>query len=58
MIMCIAATPYPAKMRERLLEKGGIVARTADVVLLLLGILFSVAIITASDYSPFLYTNF
>ncbi|MBR0326286.1 MAG: hypothetical protein IIX09_00625, partial [Clostridia bacterium] len=58
MVMCIAATPYPAKMRERLLARGGVVAKTVDVVLLLLGIILSVAVITASDYSPFLYTNF
>ncbi len=58
MIMAIAATPYPAKMREKLLEKGNAAAKAADTVLLLLGILLSVAIITASDYSPFLYTNF
>ena len=38
--------------------RGGAAARTVDTVLLLLAILFSVAVITASDYSPFLYTNF
>ena len=58
LIMCIAATPYPARLRARLVEKNTVLVRVVDTALLLLGIIVSVAFITASDYSPFLYTNF
>ncbi|MBR6742654.1 MAG: MBOAT family protein [Clostridia bacterium] len=58
LIMCIAATPYPARLRARLVEKNTLLVRAVDTALLLLGIIVSVAFITASDYSPFLYTNF
>jgi len=58
MLFCIASTPYPARLREKLLSRGGVFAKTADTVLLVLGIIISFAFITASDYSPFLYTRF
>ena len=58
MLLGIAATPYPARLRRRFLDRTGRPGQVLDFVLLACGLLLSFAFIAASDYSPFLYTRF
>ena len=53
----IAATPFPARLWGKLKEKWGAVS-ILEPVLMLLGLVLSIAAMVSGTYSPFLYFNF
>lgn len=60
-ILVVAATPYPKRAYERFIARGGVRAVSAEAVVnvsTVIVFLLSIAYLTSSSYTPFLYFRF
>ena len=60
-VLAVAATPYPKRIYEGIVARGGACAISAEAILnvaTVVGFLLSIAYLTSSSYTPFLYFRF